>query len=153
MKIQIDRIPQAGQRICTEEPVAQYDIAYLDFVFKDPIGVDVGAQVVSGNLVVSGKIWTTVQMTCSRCLNPFSRDWADPSYNFDCAITGPNEIIDLTDHIREDIILGLPVKPLCREECRGLCNVCGVDNNKTACECSKKKTDIRWSDLNKLKLE
>ena len=153
MKIIVDRIPESGQRIYSQEPVAQYDIAYLDIVFKDPIDIDVGAQVISGILVVSGKIWTKVQLTCSRCLSTFSREWIDASYHFDCAIRGPNEIIDLTDHIREDIILGLPVKPLCREDCKGLCIICGADRNKTACECPKAKTDIRWSDLNRLKLE
>lgn len=153
MKIQIDRMPPGGKRFEAEEPAADYEIAYLDFAFKDPIGIDIKAQVVSGNLVVSGKLWTKVQMTCSRCLTTFARDWTDPSYHFDCEVTQPNEIIDLTEHIREDIIVGLPVKPLCREDCKGLCPVCGTDLNKAACKCPRKKEDIRWTDLNKLRLE
>ena len=153
MKIQVDRIPSDGIRFNLEDPIEAYDMAYLDFVFKDPISISVGAQVVSGNLVVSGKLSTKIQMTCSRCLKVFSRDWEDASYHFDCQVTGPNEIIDLTDHIREDIIVGLPLKPLCKQECRGLCTKCGIDLNLAGCGCAKKSGDPRWADLNKLKLE
>ncbi len=153
MKIQVDRIPAGGKRYEGEEPVASYEISYLDFQFKDPITMDIGAQVVSGNLVVSGKISTSVLMICSRCLKGFSRAWEDSAYHFDCQVIAPNQIIDLTQHIREDIIVGLPVKPLCREDCKGLCPACGSDWNVAPCECPRKKGDIRWSGLNKLSLE
>ncbi len=150
MKLQIDRISEGEKKFYAEEPATGYDIAYLDFGFKHPIGIDIVAQVVSKNLVVSGKIWTTIQMTCSRCLNTFSKSWTDPSYHFDCEVASPHEIIDLTENIREDIILDLPVKPLCREDCKGLCNACGSDLNKSTCECSKRKKDIRWAGLDEL---
>ena len=153
MKIQIDRISSKGAAFDAVEPAEAYDITYADFAFKDPIRIAVSAQVVSGNLVVAGKLSTVVRMTCSRCLQGFSRDWTDASYHFDCAITNPHETIDLTESIREDIIVGLPVKPLCREDCKGLCPSCGKEWNTAPCACPSQKGDIRWLNLNKLKLE
>ncbi len=154
MKIQLDRIPYEGSHFIEEDPVAAYELSYLDFKFKDPIRLDISAQIVSGNLVVSGKISTRVKMTCSLCLKAFSRTWEEPSYHFDCQVINPHDSIDLTENIREAIIVGLPVKPLCREDCKGLCPSCGTDWNsaQNTC-CSKQKMDIRWTDLNKLKLE
>ncbi len=153
MKIQLDRIPYEGSHFIEEDPVAPYELTYTDFKFKDPIYLDISAHIVSGNLVVSGKISTKVHMSCSLCLKPFTRTWADPSYHFDCEVLQPHDTIDLTENIREAIIVGLPVKPLCREDCKGLCPSCGTNWNSASCGCSKKKMDIRWADLNKLKLE
>ncbi len=153
MKIQLDRIPARGDHFEVEEPAAQYDVAYLDFVFRDPIRIAVDVQIVTGNVVVSGKIGTRIHMTCSRCLKAFSRDWENSSYHFDCQITDPHEIIDLTEHMREDIIVSLPSKPLCRDHCKGLCPTCGKDWNKSGCACVHEKGHVVWSQLNKLHLE
>jgi uncharacterized protein len=53
----------------------------------------------------------------------------------------------LDDLVREAIILSLPLKPLCSEECKGLCPICGTDLNKSHCHCVIEKTDPRWDML------
>ena len=53
--------------------------------------------------------------------------------------------------VLEQVALGVPMKPLCREDCQGLCAVCGADRNETSCDCAVVKTDPRWAGLAALK--
>ena len=58
--------------------------------------------------------------------------------------------IDLSDAVREYLLLAVPVKNLCREDCRGLCVVCGTNLNDRLCGCTPDTGDIRWSALQNL---
>jgi uncharacterized protein len=53
--------------------------------------------------------------------------------------------------VLEQVALGVPMKPLCREDCRGLCPVCGIDRNEESCDCESQTTDPRWAGLAALK--
>jgi uncharacterized protein len=153
MKVQADKIPSGGRRFEVEEAAEHYELSHQDFLFNDPIRIAVNVEVVSATLIVSGTLSTKIQLRCSRCLKDFSEDWANTDYHFDCALPDPHDTIDLTDDIREDIILGLPVKPLCREGCKGLCQACGKDWNTGTCKCEQSKTDLRWYRLDSLNKE
>lgn len=60
--------------------------------------------------------------------------------------------IDLTDEIRQILVLEIPTHPLCRDECRGFCAKCGADLNRGACDCSAAElTDPRWAALKALR--
>lgn len=61
--------------------------------------------------------------------------------------------IDLDPVVREQILLALPGYPLCREDCKGLCPVCGVNLNEQTCGCAASKPDARWNVLEKFKKE
>jgi uncharacterized protein len=58
--------------------------------------------------------------------------------------------IDLKDVLREQILLALPMHRLCREDCRGICPVCGQNRNVTECACHQEPADDRWSALKNL---
>lgn len=58
--------------------------------------------------------------------------------------------VDITDPVREAILLELPLKPLCRETCRGLCPYCGTNRNEQQCNCTVETTDPRWDGLRDL---
>jgi uncharacterized protein len=62
-------------------------------------------------------------------------------------------ILDLTDPVREALILEEPLVVRCRPDCRGLCPVCGKDLNTGSCDCQRDMTDPRWSSLAKLRKE
>ena len=49
--------------------------------------------------------------------------------------------------VLEQVALGVPMKPLCREDCRGLCPVCGIDRNEESCDCETRTGDPRWAGL------
>ena len=114
--------------------------------------------------------WTEseARLECSRCLEPYAvtlRGEIDFSINevadtdaVDRDEVPDNELIvpagageiDITEPVREALTLELPLKPLCREECRGLCPVCGANRNETTCECKIDRTDSRWDALRDL---
>jgi uncharacterized protein len=112
---------------------------------------------------------TEVELTCSRCLSQFPYQM---TLNFEeeylptiDAVSGaplplPEEvstftidehhILDLTEAIRQYTLLAVPMKPLCREECAGLCQNCGKNLNQGPCDCPVQNIDQRWSKLTKL---
>ena len=60
------------------------------------------------------------------------------------------EGIELDEVIREEILLALPAAVLCRESCKGLCPICGVDRNLNDCQCESREVDSRWQKLKEL---
>jgi len=60
-------------------------------------------------------------------------------------------ILDLTEAIRQNAIVAIPMKPLCREDCAGICPKCGKDLNQGECGCPTEEVDPRWAKLLKLK--
>ena len=64
----------------------------------------------------------------------------------------PGPGIELADVIREQVLLALPMHRLCREDCRGICPVCGANRNESACACETRAADERWAALRGLKL-
>ena len=61
------------------------------------------------------------------------------------------ETIDVDELVREQVLLALPARALCREECHGLCPVCGADRNIESCDCEAKEADPRWAALKDLR--
>ena len=119
-----------------------------------------------------GGVTTTLELTCSRCLEPFTLpvDGAfDLRYQPHSANTGEGEReieeddlttafyeddqIDLRQLMREQFYLALPMKPLCRDLCQGLCPVCGTNLNRETCDCKRAWEDPRLAVLKTLKRE
>ena len=61
-----------------------------------------------------------------------------------------DDYLDMGELCESDIVLNLPLKFLCREDCKGLCPVCGVNLNLSDCDCLNSQTDLRLADLKKL---
>jgi uncharacterized protein len=59
----------------------------------------------------------------------------------------------LKDILREFVLLSLPMQRICREDCHGICPVCGQNRNQAGCACESKKMDDRWSALKKLQVK
>jgi uncharacterized protein len=75
-----------------------------------------------------------------------------PEYNPEIAIIPKGAItLDISQEIRDTVILGLPSKILCRQDCRGICPQCGVNLNEAECDCKQQTVDPRWEALKKLK--
>jgi len=120
-------------------------------------------------ILVKGKLRTEVEVTCSRCLSffgcPLTLNVDDEYFPIIDAVSGaslplPDEpgcfiiseqhILDLAESIRQYVLLAMPMKPLCRQDCAGLCSVCGHDLNEGPCDCLPQQPDPRWSQLNEL---
>jgi uncharacterized protein len=117
-----------------------------------------------------GRVRTTLELPCSRCVEPFPSP-VDASFDLrylprshdvgegereieeDDLSTSfyEDETIDLGQLMREQFLLSLPMKPLCRETCRGLCPQCGANLNQARCECRRHWEDPRLAALKALK--
>lgn len=94
---------------------------------------------------VRGLIEEELQLVCSRCLEPFSYKEKIEIYHRlqeeedlqEDAFQIINEIFKPYDMVRELIDVNLPMKPLCNENCKGLCSRCGANLNKEGCDCPK----------------
>jgi uncharacterized protein len=121
---------------------------------------------------LTGSVRTTLEMPCSRCLEPYIMpidQSFDLRYQPHAKNTGEgereieeddlttafyeNDEIDLGQLMREQFYLSLPMKPLCREDCQGLCPVCGTNLNKSTCDCKREWEDPRFAALRKLKTD
>ena len=121
------------------------------------------AESVHGGIMITGTISTRWKGECRRCLGPasgslevfvrelFERVEPDSPQLFEGEIypyTG--DIIDLQEMVKDQVLLELPLAPLCREECKGLCVSCGADLNLGSCACDSVAIDPRWSTLDVL---
>ena len=112
---------------------------------------------------------TDVELTCSRCLSlfryPLTLNFEEEYLPTVDTVSGaplplPEEpgaftidehhILDLTEATRQYTLLAIPMKPLCRKDCAGLCPNCGRNLNQGRCDCPVQSTDPRWSELTKL---
>jgi len=110
-------------------------------------------------LRVEGTVSGELRLTCGRCLEPFSFPFDLPleeSYvNTDegatedtVAFTG--DLLDVTPEVYKNIIMALPMKALCGEDCPGLCPGCGRRLDRGTCDCAGEEIDPRLSALKKL---
>ena len=135
-----------------------------------PVQVDLEIHKDKDRFRLVGKATTELELSCSRCLESFripfdgaidvrflpaseltvedekeiEEEDLDTSYYRD-------DQIDLNELLREQFYLALPMKPLCREECAGLCSQCGTNLNTGACQCTSQWEDPRLSPLKGLK--
>jgi len=120
-------------------------------------------------ILVKGRLDTEVELTCSRCLSlfgcPLALDIEEEYFpttdvfsgaplplpdEFGCFTIDEHHELDLTEAILQYALLTMPMKPLCREDCAGLCPHCGHNLNLGACNCPPQEADPRWSELSRL---
>ena len=106
---------------------------------------------VGTELLVRGEVRQRMQCVCSRCAAVFETEVVEPDFIRSMEINELSDFLDLTEELREAIILALPGYPVCREDCQGLCMACGANLNTAACTCRKKGKDNRWAALDALK--
>lgn len=109
------------------------NLEFDDFHYKSKLKLQGFLEKMSSALVFQGALKTKVEKICSRCLAEIEEDLAEP---FDLAfdIKGKLEI-DVTEDLRDVMILAHPLRFLCQEDCKGLCAGCGVNLNNESCQC------------------
>ncbi len=149
-----------------EERVLEHLTEDADLI--TPISGHVRLMRTQAGILVKGTVHTRVQMTCSRCLAPAYYDldvaieeeyyptvevytgaslhwqeWTDDT----AVLIDAQHILDITEVVRQDLIISLPMQPLCSEDCKGLCPVCGANLNEGPHECESEEIDPRWAAL------
>jgi DUF177 domain-containing protein len=172
MRLDLGQIRTAHERYEKVYPPEAFAPDQDGFHIAAPVslGFDIDKDKQQFHLV--GTVKTTLELTCGRCLEPFTLPVAaefDLRYQPHALNTGEgereieeddlttafyeNDEIDLGQLMREQFYLSLPMKPLCSEACRGLCPMCGTNLNRGACDCKSGWEDPRFAALKKLKAE
>jgi len=166
-----EKILESSEQVSTYPTLLQAQEAG-DCVFLKPVDVFLAIVKEYGYIRVKGKVQTSLGLSCSRCLSGFSIDVAS---NFTIyytkssgeyfedevelseedllSATYDGDEIDLENEIAEQVLLELPYKPLCNEDCLGLCPKCGVDKNKTSCNCVDNQSTLAFSPLKGFKVK
>ena len=111
MEINLRHIPAEGKRYVGDEPVADLKIENTLYRFDEPVHYDLEATLNGRGVLVRGSLRTSVRATCVRTLEPF--DLPVNIEDFTVLVEDvPGDIVDLTPHIREDILLELPAHPV-----------------------------------------
>ena len=125
-----------------------------------PVRVTGAVTVRAGVVQLSARAAFTFHGRCDRCLTPFDETYDIPLEHTLVATLEDEENddyilldqyrLDLDDLVMADILLELPYKSLCREDCRGLCPMCGKNLNEGLCGCNRKSVDPRLAVLGQL---
>lgn len=173
MKIKLDDIPEDGLSIDVTVQGKDFEsiAGGLDFTFNSPVKSHIDVTGNHDRVFVQGSLTSCVEFACSRCLKPFEKEidsrfsiyfvrgrvserekeltQDDLEVNY---IDGPE--LDVNELLLGQIALEAPVKPLCSEDCKGLCPKCGKDLNAGPCGCkTEEKVDLRFEKLKDFKLK
>jgi uncharacterized protein len=137
----------------------------LEEPFYDKYKTEVVLTKFDDQMILEASTISNARFTCDRCGIDYQgnveskykmvylfRNVDEPKEETDITYLSPDTInINITDDVRDYLILAVPMKKLCKEDCKGLCYKCGTDLNKSSCDCKQDEIDDRWSKLLELK--
>ena len=181
MYLHIERIKDEPLEIEFEEKPESFKVLAKmikqgECKFSAPITTNIKANRISDMIEVEGTLITKVYLSCSRCLNEY-----ETTLNSHFNLTYVNQLptepedvepeeieisaqemgliyfqgeeINLRDGIQEQAVMAFPIRPLCRENCKGLCAACGADLNQGDCGCDLTPISNKFAALKDLKLD
>jgi uncharacterized protein len=176
MKIDISDLkhqPGATVAFAGEEGLKGFDFMGEEICFAQPLLVEGTVTNTDVGFLVSGTVTAVMCRECGRCTELFS-DQVDAHFDMiyrqieaphhklanapeEDAADGEDDVeffkgnfIDLMGIIVESIVMAVPMRAICREDCQGLCPVCGQNLNEGSCTCAEEKTDERLTALKEL---
>ena len=171
MKIKVKDIEKKGSDHLTyNENPTFLNSDEISMETLDPVKVDVHLNPTRNGVYAAGEVQTTLSLSCSRCLMAFPHQIREEFHlEYRSRPTEfPEEIeldeesvgiiffdgpeIDLSDQVRQDVLLAIPMKPVCTESCMGLCSICGGNLNEVGCDCSPADTLNPFAKLKSLKI-
>ena len=169
MRIDVSKIPSEGILIDLDLQLDEIDTSDLKETIVPPLHFKGSIIPASDGFIISGEFSGDWILECARCLSKLQYPVRDrfrvymsrrlsglDTRKLDLAqeqldeseLTGNQ--IDLGNLIREQMILHIPIKATCRNDCKGLCPVCGVNRNQVACDCGTETPDPRLMKLKQL---
>lgn len=174
MKLRVDDITADAKELSFSEPEGEINRALglgpiREYRLEGPVRVVLSYYRAATELFFRGEFTAATVATCARCTEEFVapsgrsfRYVLTPSSIGDDNKAGlrvedlefslyDGEVVNLTPLICEQMLLALPTRPLCREDCHGLCQRCGSNLNERECGCIIEKVDARLSILHSIK--
>jgi uncharacterized protein len=154
------RRPGSSRHEVVEAPLERLSVIDTHMPEGSTVVVDVRLESVNEGVVATGTVTAPWEGLCRRCLEPVTGTLqaevlevfeAEPTEGETQLLDGDR--IDLEPVAREAVLLGLPMAPLCAEDCRGLCPTCGADLRDGDCDCAPPAADPRWAGLEGLSFD
>lgn len=169
MKIDLAKVSETGTPLDTEIPAEEIETGDENIRLTGPVRVK-GEFVRKGETFeFNGTIEGDAESSCTRCLKVLERPLnikyhavyaredelaREQSAEVETADLDTDVIaddtLDMAEAAREQILLSIPEQIFCREDCKGLCSMCGADLNLIDCNCKESETDPRWAALKDL---
>lgn len=157
MKINVHAVPDAGLELADDISTEELGLDTDEIEVVGTCHLSVRVRKLGAGFQVTGQARVTVAQECARCLEPIERT-IEPTFDMvyekagsahmrteeqirqgDLGITFFNDSeIDLGPEAKQAVRLALPLKPLCRQDCRGLCPSCGTNLDTGECECRER---------------
>lgn len=166
MNLELRKIEAEGTDFHFSQSAEDLEIAANGVKFPSAVEIDLTATMIGDEIICQGEIYTEVEIECSRCLDLFDMPIEAHLQFVVQMIDSPQELesedddfevipktqttYDISPRVRDAVTLSIPLKPLCREDCKGLCPMCGTNLNENTCDCTPDKTDERWDALKNL---
>ncbi len=169
MKIIVSKIPEEGIEIHSSENAKSLNINPSDLILEDDVHIDATIRREDKIFFVDGTIKTVLCLTCSRCAREFpytvdtffhchEESVSDTDIEIELALQeGDMDIdryvgdeVDINSLFREQVILAVPMHPLCKQDCLGLCARCGQDLNTKKCNCQQEEAENPFVALKRL---
>ena len=171
MKIAVASLSDRPVTLEATEPPRELGLSDPAVEVIAPVHIAVKVTRMQEDVLVEGQAATRARVECSRCLEGVEFDvvgqfealyvpeggayskragrrdfeWGDQRVNFYKDFT-----IDLADEVGQSVLLEIPMKPLCRPDCAGLCPTCGENLNEGPCNCEADRDDDIWAPLRNL---
>lgn len=134
MKIDYRQVPQEGASLQHSYSPAELDLSGEAIKFIQPIKANFSVSKGINLLNVSVRLSSQTELTCGRCLETTVREFKH-EFNFNYPLEKNQFIVEVDDDIKQELIFSFPLKILCKENCLGLCPVCGKNLNEGKCNC------------------
>jgi uncharacterized protein len=161
MQIDLRELEQGQTRLEMEVTGASVGLDPAEVPLEGPIGVVLNLDRRGDEIWIRGHLHAVAPQECSRCLTEISENLELDFEVFCAKVRNPyveghpaldeedggvhfhdGRTLSIDPEIREAVILGLPMKPLCKESCEGLCPQCGEDRNAGPCRCQRAQVEV-----------
>ena len=157
--VDLCNLPLEGKQLSGSVPMTDVELIEEDRLkFPELLVYDLNVSYVDKSVLVRGTLSTSVKFECDRCLDFFTYkiNIPDVCYYYE---NYSDDQIDLTEQVREDILINFPQRWICTDACKGLCIDCGTNLNKSTCSCARqvikddeKPGNAAWDALDNLDL-
>jgi uncharacterized protein len=167
IRIDIGSLPEGDSHLDLEEDASQLDVDLEGVRLVSPVKVALDVSRNGDQIVLAGRVRVGAVLECARCLEECEYTLGGPVGAVVLVGEAPQEGVpdeedvlrvpgsakyaDITEQIRSELLVRVPLKALCKEDCRGLCPSCGINLNCERCSCRAMSGDPRWDGLKDVK--
>ena len=163
--IELGKLEEGLNEVTLEVSAEALELEWPNATFPGSVALDLRVIKMMNDLQVDGTFEGGLQGACDRCLEPFEggfegsvqvlvRKGDAASHelgNQDGIVFYDGPVLDLSDEVRQALLLGLSIQMVCSENCQGLCAECGINKNVESCTCATKAVNPQWAALARLR--